>query len=191
MAILGDSPGIGVPMNSLMGRNDMRYLSMLGVVLLGLILWQPGKSNAAPAYTPPGSYRQTCKNIKMRGDTLRARCKNTYDQWVNTSLDYVSQCTGDIANVDGQLQCNTGGDGGRYRDRDRGGYGGNGGYGNAPSGSYTQTCRDIQVRGNTLRATCQTTDNQWVDTYLNKFNRCNGEIENDNGRLRCTRNRRY
>lgn len=56
-----------------------------------------------------------------------------------------------------------------------------------PPGSYQQTCRNIQVRGDHLDAECQTRDGNWRRTSLNDLDRCSGEIANDDGNLVCGR----
>lgn len=129
--------------------------------------------SSAALDNPPGSYQQTCKSIKMRRGTLQAKCQNTSGRWVKTSLQNANRCTGDITNIDGQLQC--GGYGHPERDVERG----------APAGSYTQTCNRVQVAGSTLRALCQTSNGQWVDTSLDNFTRCTGDITNIEGQLTC------
>src|ERR1700694_2890599 len=125
----------------------MRYSIMLGVIAVTLF-FSPGKSSAAAMDNPPGSYRQSCKNIKMRGDTLVARCKDYDNHWVDSTLDDVDRGGGDIANNGGRLTC----------DRNAG----------APGGDYAQTCRDISVRYNTLRARCP--GRKWrLGGYLSGF----------------------
>lgn len=56
---------------------------------------------------PPGSYRLTCGNIWIacNGSYMTARCKTIRGNWVNTSLSDPFSCRGDIANIDGDLQC--------------------------------------------------------------------------------------
>lgn len=125
------------------------------------------------AQIPSGSYQQSCKNIKMRNDTLQAKCKDTSSHWVKTSLNDAARCTGDITNINGQLTC--GGYGHPEKDLERG----------LPPGSYTQTCNRVHVDGDTLRALCQTSGGQWVDTFLSDFRRCTGDITNIEGRLTC------
>ena len=136
---------------------------------------------------PQGTYLESCKNVRVRYNTLYARCKTRSGQWADTSLNDFGRCNGGIGNFDGQLRCGSGhGDGDRDRDRDHDGdRDRNTGYG--PSGSYTQTCRDVQANGNALRARCETSDGRWVDAYLDDYSRCVGEIVNDEGRLECTR----
>ncbi len=68
----------------------------------------------------------------------------------------------------------------RDRDRDRGRYGNNG----VPYGSYSQTCQNIRVSGDTLQASCQKKNGKLKNTSLRNYQSCR-EIENDNGKLRC------
>ncbi|MGC2694529.1 MAG: CVNH domain-containing protein, partial [Candidatus Angelobacter sp.] len=147
----------------------MRYLMLVGAWAM-LIFCQP-KSSSAVAMDdyPPGTYRQSCKNIGMRGDDLYARCRDNRGHWRNASLDGADRCWGDISNNDGRLVC----------DRN----------GTLPSGSYSQTCQDVRVRWNVLQARCQNRDGRWVDTSLESFARCNGRIENFDGQLRCAPDR--
>jgi CVNH domain-containing protein len=145
---------------------NMRYITLLAVGALA-ILWRPATSGAAAVDNPPGSYQQSCKNISVRGDDLRARCKDNYGNYHDTVLDHADRCWGDISNDNGNLVCNNGQ-----------GWGG-------PNGSFTQTCRDVSVRWNVLRARCQTADGRWVDSSLDQYSRCKGDISNENGQLRC------
>jgi len=54
-----------------------------------------------------------------------------------------------------------------------------------PSGSYQQTCRNIDARGSTLYASCENTNGGWQSTQLSDFQRCSGGIQNINGSLQC------
>lgn len=186
----------------------MRYIPAFGMVALTIALWTPGMT-ANAQQVPSGSYQQTCQNIGVRGDTLYASCRNVNGGWQNTELRDYNRCNGQIENVDGNLRC-TGGSGyngngdnrgyngngdnrgnadsrdrdrdhDRDGDRDRRGYGPNG----APNGSYTQTCQNVQMNGNTLQASCQKKNGKLRNTSLSNANRCNGDIQNDNGKLRC------
>lgn len=131
-------------------------------------------------FHPRASYVESCRQIYLRGDTLRAICLTSDNRWVWTSLDGVSQCRGDIVNVDGQLRCSRESYRDPSRDRDR-----DSGY--LPAGSYRLTCRDIERRGDRLNAVCQNTDGNWNSTWLEDIDRCVGEIENIDGNLRCRR----
>jgi hypothetical protein len=56
---------------------------------------------------PPGSYRQTCKDVKfIDGHYLEARCREKNSLYMITGLRFVFLCDGDIWNNDGRLGCN-------------------------------------------------------------------------------------
>lgn len=54
-----------------------------------------------------------------------------------------------------------------------------------PTGSYSDTCRNIRVTGHYLDAECQRRDGQWNSTHLD-LNDCDRGIVNDDGRLACS-----
>ncbi len=189
----------------------MRNLLRLGAIaLITMVFSSPALLSAQ---RPSGSYQQTCRDIHVRGNTLEADCQNGNGQWNRTSMPDYGRCNGSIVNDAGNLRCSgdvNGYNGGPYnrdrdrdwdrdrdRDRDRdwdrnrdrqGGYynGNNNGYyqNGVPGGSYTQTCQNIQVSGNTLRASCQKGNGRYKNSSLRNFDQCN-DISNDNGNLRC------
>jgi len=60
----------------------------------------------------------------------------------------------------------------------------------APAGSYQHSCRHIKIKRHrvvyyNLYATCRTRDGRWVRSKLKKYRRCNQDIANINGYLRC------
>lgn len=57
--------------------------------------------------------------------------------------------------------------------------------GNSPPGDYLQSCRNVYTQGDRLFAECRERDGDWRQTSLDDFNRCDGEIINDNGKLVC------
>jgi CVNH domain-containing protein len=57
---------------------------------------------------PPGSYVESCDNVRLDGATLKAACRNEKGKSVATELKNANQCRGDIANQDGALKCITG-----------------------------------------------------------------------------------
>jgi hypothetical protein len=124
------------------------------------------------------SYTQTCKDIKSHGDDLEARCQTRNGDWHKTSLDDYKKCSGQIINDDGNLKCAA-----------TGAYGGPSGYlpVNGPNGSYVQSCKEIQAKGDDLHARCQTNDGNWHNTKLDDYNKCHGDIINDNGDLHCSK----
>ncbi|WP_437679292.1 hypothetical protein [Sorangium sp. So ce131] len=56
----------------------------------------------------------------------------------------------------------------------------------APRGSYRRTCRDIRMDEGTLLARCRDRRGNFRRTRLEDARRCKGDIENANGRLRCS-----
>ena len=59
--------------------------------------------------------------------------------------------------------------------------------GQLPSGSYQQTCNNMQVNDSSLNASCRRQDGVWQSTTLANFDRCIGDIANLNGMLRCNK----
>ncbi len=57
-------------------------------------------------------------------------------------------------------------------------------YNYPPSGSYQQSCSNVQMQGSTLSASCSSNNGQRIYSSLN-VNGCNGDIANVNGYLRC------
>jgi hypothetical protein len=55
-----------------------------------------------------------------------------------------------------------------------------------PEGSYRSSCTDVRVEDRTLTAVCRIADGREQRTSLTDLNRCVGDIENDNGALRCS-----
>ena len=56
-----------------------------------------------------------------------------------------------------------------------------------PEGSYLRTCRDVRTDRGTLFARCEDRRGRYHRTRLEDYRRCRGDIENDNGQLRCRR----
>lgn len=124
-----------------------------------------GEKAAAPSQ-PTGSYTQSCKNIQMKGTTLHAVCKSLDGRELPTSLKGANRCAEGVANINGILNCEVSGV--------------------LPPGSYIATCKDVRLQGTSLSATCDDGKDHWLNTTLRDANRCNGDIANQNGTLRCT-----
>lgn len=143
-------------------RGILRYSVVAVMFVLGL-----GISNAQSM--PPGSYQQTCRNIDFHDDVLAATCQDSTGRWQSALLRDVQSCRSDIINDDGALRCSRSG----------------GVAAGLPGGSYTQSCQDVRQHGDDLEARCPTANGDWKDTKLDDYNKCRGEIVNDNGKLRC------
>lgn len=63
--------------------------------------------SAAAQAPPPGSYRESCREIRMEGPSLTALCRTMRGGQELTALN-VAHCVGDIGNNNGHLVCNGG-----------------------------------------------------------------------------------
>ena len=53
---------------------------------------------------PRGSYKETCRHIRLHRNTLDAECRKRNGKWRETSLN-VKHCHGSIVNQNGKLTC--------------------------------------------------------------------------------------
>lgn len=181
------------------------FLGLAAAVSLVATALSPVSAQSVPS----GSYQQSCTNVRVRGDQLIARCNAPQGGTVRTSIA-LDSCRGDIANVNGQLTCNSNGYGRGNRHGHGNGYGqqngndngynnGNNGYNNsygggngngygyraAPGGSYLQSCTGAQTHGSMLSATCPAANGSRITSTIN-VSACRGsDIANINGRLEC------
>ena len=119
-----------------------------------------GSASGAPA----GSYTQSCKDIQLKGNTLRAVCKDHLGKDTITILRDVNRCAQGIINLDGFLNCETD---------------------VLPPGSYISNCKDPRIVGGTLYASCDNGKDKWLNSKLPNADLCVGDIENHEGTLRC------
>jgi CVNH domain-containing protein len=125
-----------------------------------------GGAKAAAPSQPAGSYTDSCKNIQMKGTTLHAICKSLDGRELPTTLKDANRCAEGVANINGILNCESSGV--------------------LPPGSYIATCKDVKLQGSMLSATCNDGKDHWRSTSMRDANKCNGDIANQNGTLRCT-----
>ncbi len=142
-----------------------RFVLAAALVIAGL-------APASAQFVPSGSYQQSCRNIRVNGNQLIANCTSPNGQHIRSSINV--GCRGDIANVNGYLQCHGGGYGPGY-----------GGGHRVPPGSYQGSCRNVYMQGGTLSAQCTAPNGQYIGSSL-FVNQCRGaDIANINGRLSC------
>jgi CVNH domain len=146
----------------------MRRISILGLFAIMIALGLAGGARAAQEANPSGSYQQTCSDISVKKERLFARCQDEKGKVHSTKLSHYGQCS-DIVNKNGSLQC----------------VHGEGGAPSQPRGSYTESCRDIQMKGSTLHAICKSVDGREAPTSLREANRCAQGVVNVNGILNC------
>jgi len=146
------------------------FKRLLWVFIMGMFLFSGssffGDTTLAQRY-PPGNYKDSCEDLIKIGHMLEAKCRKMDGSWQNTAL-YFGSCNGPIHNDDGNLTCNQGGNN------------------RVPTGSYQQTCSDINTRGDELWARCQMQDGEWRESSLD-YRNCYQDITNQNGRLVCGR----
>ena len=147
----------------------MRCLPVLGLVAVMIAMGKAGASGAAQEANPPGSYQQTCSDISVKKGSLYARCQDEKGKAHSTKLSHYEKCGADIANKNGNLQCAHG----------------EGGASAQPRGSYTESCRDITMKGSTLHAICKSLNGREAPTSLRDANRCAQGVVNVNGILNC------
>lgn len=164
---------------------------------------------AADAAAPRGSYRDSCRSIRDRGDTLTAECRDNRGRYRQTALRYRG-CRGDIGNDNGQLVCGgrpggpgwgggPGGPGGPGWGGGGGGPGGPGwgggpggpggpgwgGGGRMPGGSWAQSCSNPSMRGSTFSARCDNGRGDRRESSIDMRSCRTGNLANSYGRLTC------
>ena len=113
---------------------------------------------------PAGSYQQTCRNVRMDGDTLYGSCRDIHGKYQDSSLTQVSGCVGGIFNENGALHCS---------------------YGNPPNGTYRQTCDQARIENGVLSAECRKIGSGNRYTSLAQYDHCWSDIANVDGFLAC------
>ena len=57
---------------------------------------------------PPGSYRDSCRDIRLQGDVLSALCRRVRGRGEQRTALNIAHCVGDIGNDNGNLVCHGG-----------------------------------------------------------------------------------
>jgi hypothetical protein len=128
------------------------------------VIAAPRRGNAQG---PAGSYRQSCRDITVQGDTLRATCRDRGGGDRGAALQGFARCISEVFNDDGVLRCSLGA--------------------NPPPGSYARSCEQVFVDGQGLHARCRAFNGGLVVTTLSNVGQCVGDIFNYNGGLGCSR----
>jgi hypothetical protein len=121
---------------------------------------------------PAGSYRQSCRNIRVPApSSMVAECQDIKGNWKLSYLTFTN-CRGDIYNNNGALACAPSGK------PDIG----------LPGGSWTDSCRNGNRRGSNLYAQCRTVAGKWRDAALDLSPCPQGPVGNNGGQLFCEGN---
>jgi hypothetical protein len=147
----------------------MRSISTLSFFAVTILLGSTCGPSAAQEANPAGSYQQTCSDISVKKGNLYAKCQDTKGKVHSAKLSHYEKCS-EIANKNGKLECSGDGEGGPP---------------SQPRGSYTDSCRNIQMKGATLHAVCKSLDGRELPTSLKDANRCSEGVANINGILNC------
>ncbi len=149
----------------------MRLSRALIFLAIMILLGCAGAFSAAQEANPLGSYQQTCSDISVQKGTLYAKCQDAKGKSHSAKLSHYEKCS-EIANKDGKLKC-AGGEKAAAPSPSQ------------PGGSYTDSCRNIQMKGATLHAVCKSLDGRELPTSLKDANRCAEGVANINGILNC------
>ena len=145
----------------------MRDFSTLGLFTIAIFL-APVSPGVAQEANPSGSYQRTCSDISLKKDTLYAKCQDDKGKAHQSKLAKYEKCA-DILNKGGHLAC----------------AGGEKAAPSQPLGPYTQSCREIKMKGSTLHAICKSLDGHEMPVSLKDASRCVQGVANVNGILRC------
>jgi hypothetical protein len=161
-------------------------------VLLAAIGWsQPLEAQPSRGQgVPPGSYLGSCTDVGVRANALIATCRRAGGGPLRTALAGVHQCTGDIGNNDGVLQCNFAG-GAVARGRIVQGPGGGpppppgygrDGYRDDYRENRRERCRELHQQAENLRAH---RDWAWYPNERARFERRLYRVQEQQRELRC------
>ena len=150
----------------------MHPVRAFGLVLLATLVSQ-GTTPASPqANVPVGPYQQTCTGISTKNGNLYAKCRDEKGKAHSARLSHYEKCGSEIMNKNGRLEC---AQGARSADAVH----------SLPSGPYTDSCKNIRMKGTTLHAVCKSVDGREMPTSLKDANRCAQGVMNLNGILNC------
>lgn len=61
--------------------------------------------NSTRRHLPGGSYKDSCRHIRMHHHKLKADCRTRDGEWNHSSIN-VEKCYGSVENDNGKLRCN-------------------------------------------------------------------------------------
>ncbi len=146
------------------------------VALAASLVAMPRPALASNDGLPGGSWRQSCEQAYVQGDTLRAQCRRASGQYVSASAQ-IQSCQA-FGNRDGTLFCES--------------YAGGSGTVGQWSGSFRDSCRDVSVdKHGKLRATCRKNNGTYKSTNLQADKCPSYRAGNRDGTLFCEPNNDY
>lgn len=146
----------------------MRGIRLTGLAI-SILLGYSGVAVSAQNTNPPGPFLETCTDVSVKNGNLYATCKDDKGKPHSAKLSAYEKCSTAIINKNGSLECPHAGSA-------------------LPPGSYTDSCRKIQMKGTTLRAVCKNMDGRDIETFLKDATSCSQGVINVNGFLNCAMN---
>lgn len=133
----------------------------IGMLVNGV---SPSYAQAAP---PPGSYLQSCQDVRVNRGTLSATCQKMDGTFAGAAIVEYRTCTDDIANLDGVLVCSKS---------------------TLPTGTYQRSCYATlyDPESNYLHVRCRTIGGEWISSEMNDVSLCSGDVTNLDGVLVCS-----
>lgn len=81
-------------------------LAVCFALAIGLFAFTSETTAADSSNLPPGSYKETCKDIELTDSGMHARCKSESGTWRKTFIPASEMsCPNGIENLDGELVC--------------------------------------------------------------------------------------
>lgn len=134
---------------------------------------------AARGDLPAGPWRENCRGPALDGTLLYAECQDNAGTWRASSID-LSQCTGEVGNVNGVLTClmavppPPSGSPKLTAMRDT-----------LPTGKWVQYCRSAALTNYMMRAECYAGDGRWQTSDLDLSTCTTTDVTSNGGRLVC------
>jgi CVNH domain len=137
----------------------------------GQLFCEGGGSNPGwrPGNLPGGSWRTSCKDMRMNGWVVHASCTNNQSAWRAASFN-MNNCPGwALGNRDGNLFCEAG----------------DTGFGRLPGGSWQNSCRAPNMNGHFFSAQCSANGGGYRRSQIDMRNCPRRLVGNRNGQLFC------
>jgi CVNH domain len=147
----------------------MHSISTLALAVFAGLLMQEATPSGPQENLPTGPYQQTCSDISVKNGALHAKCKDEKGKSHSTKLSHYEKCSSEIVNKNGSLECLSSAS-------------------SLPPGPYTESCKDVRMKGGTLHAVCRSIDGREMPVSLKDANRCSSGVTNMNGILSCVIN---
>jgi hypothetical protein len=158
-------------------------------ILLAILVTQTTPAQPQESL-PAGPYQQTCSDVSVKNGNLYAKCRDNKGKTYSARLSHFEKCGSEIVNKNGSLECSHAGTnvapalGSQEPGLPDHAAGARSGI-ELPPGPYTETCKNVRMRGTTLHAVCRSLDGREMPVSLKDADRCSQGVVNMNGILNC------